>query len=73
MSVYSAIFTAAKDSMKNGVVDRHRLVQALSCDPDDERVQTLITDLLLSVESLARACEDASVPHPQTGQKRRFT
>lgn len=73
MSVHSAIFTAAKDSLKGGVVNRQRLVESLGCDPDDERVQTLLTDLLLTVDAFARACEDASLPHPQTGRKRKFT
>jgi hypothetical protein len=54
-------------------VDRDRLIESLSCSPDDSQIVGLVDNLLSTVDTLARACEENSVPHPVTLRKRKFT
>lgn len=56
------VFTAAKDSLVNGEVDRRRFIQRLGCDPEDPHIGMLVDNFLLTVKTFTDATTERKLP-----------
>lgn len=63
------IFTAAKDSVKDGKIDKVSFMHKLGCDDGDERVNMMVDNFIAAMNVLAAAAAEATMSGPELSRR----